>query len=164
MESTAQLICRAIARDCAQHGIAQLARAFDHGLNSCSEYRFAEAVQRKFTELAAEIVSLVETGELVPGTVRASQADAAFQLPVKLPTGLVLTREKRERGAHECLQASSLEDPILTRADIMARLRCSRETVRQWLKAGKLPPPDVAISRKTMGWKRSTLIDAGISI
>lgn len=37
------------------------------------------------------------------------------------------------------------DDPILTRADIMARLGVSRETVRQWLKAKRLPEPDVAL-------------------
>lgn len=58
----------------------------------------------------------------------------------------------------------NIDDPILTRADIMARLRCSRETVRQWLKAGKLPPPDVALSRKTTGWKRSTLAASGVNL
>jgi predicted DNA-binding transcriptional regulator AlpA len=56
------------------------------------------------------------------------------------------------------------DDPILTRADIMGRLKCSRETVRQWIKAGKLPKPDVALSIKTTGWKRSTLAAAGINL
>ena len=56
------------------------------------------------------------------------------------------------------------EDPILTRADIMARLEVSRETVRQWIKSKKLPTPDVALTRKTTGWKRSTLAAAGINL
>jgi len=56
------------------------------------------------------------------------------------------------------------DDPILTRADIMARLGVSRETVRQWLKAKRLPEPDVALSRKTVGWKRSTLAAAGVNL
>lgn len=56
------------------------------------------------------------------------------------------------------------DDPILTRADIMARLGVSRETVRQWLKARRLPEPDVALSRKTVGWKRSTLAAAGVNL
>lgn len=56
------------------------------------------------------------------------------------------------------------DDPIMTRADIMARLKVSRETVRQWLKAERLPKPDVALSRKTVGWKRSTLAAAGINL
>jgi len=38
------------------------------------------------------------------------------------------------------------------------------EALRRWLKAGKLPPPDVAISRKTMGWRLSTLQKSGIGL
>lgn len=59
---------------------------------------------------------------------------------------------------------SHTEDPIYTRASIMERLGVSRETIRQWIKAKKLPPPDVAISRKTTGWKRSTLAAAGVNL
>jgi len=57
-----------------------------------------------------------------------------------------------------------VDDPIYTRAHIMERLSVSRETVRQWIKAKKLPPPDVALSRKTTGWKRSTLEAAGVNL
>jgi predicted DNA-binding transcriptional regulator AlpA len=64
----------------------------------------------------------------------------------------------------EPLMSTVHDDPILTRADIMERLQVSRETVRQWMKAGKLPKPDVALSRKTVGWKRSTLVAAGINL
>lgn len=155
---------RAIARDFAKRGIAELACAFNHCHNPGIEYRFTEAVQRKFVELAAQIVSLVETGELVPGEVSRAQEDAAFQRHMNLLTGLASGGEEKGQSPRDRFPVTSVEDPILTRADIMVRLKCSRETVRQWLKAGKLPPPDVAISRKTMGWKRSTLIDAGISI
>lgn len=56
------------------------------------------------------------------------------------------------------------DDPILTRAYIMERLDKKADTVRKWIKSGKLPPPDVALSRKTMGWKRSTLVAAGINL
>lgn len=56
------------------------------------------------------------------------------------------------------------DDPIMTRADIMARLDVSRETVRKWIKAKRLPEPDVALSRKTVGWKRSTLAAAGVNL
>lgn len=59
---------------------------------------------------------------------------------------------------------SNTEDPIYTRASIMERLGVSRETIRQWIKAKKLPPPDVALSRKTIGWKRSTLAAAGVNL
>lgn len=59
---------------------------------------------------------------------------------------------------------TATEDPIYTRASIMERLGVSRETIRQWIKAKKLPPPDVALSRKTTGWKRSTLAAAGVNL
>lgn len=59
---------------------------------------------------------------------------------------------------------TTTEDPIYTRASIMERLGVSRETIRQWIKAKKLPPPDVALSRKTTGWKRSTLAAAGVNL
>ncbi len=38
------------------------------------------------------------------------------------------------------------------------------ETVRRWMKSGKLPPPDVSLSLKTKGWKLSTLHTAGIGL
>jgi len=57
-----------------------------------------------------------------------------------------------------------MDDPILTRADIMERLDCSRETIRQWIKTKKLPNFDVNISRKKQGWKLSTLRAAGINL
>jgi hypothetical protein len=38
------------------------------------------------------------------------------------------------------------------------------EAVRRWIKAKKIPPPDVAISQKTMGWRLSTLRAAGIGL
>ena len=56
------------------------------------------------------------------------------------------------------------DDPIYTRADIMERLQVKSDTIRKWLKANKLPPPDVALSRKTTGWKRSTLAAAGVNL
>jgi hypothetical protein len=38
------------------------------------------------------------------------------------------------------------------------------ETVRRWMKSGKLPKPDVDLSLKTKGWKLSTLHTAGIGL
>jgi hypothetical protein len=40
---------------------------------------------------------------------------------------------------------------------------CS-ETIRLWMKKGKLPPPDQRLSVKTMGWKRSTLLALGFPV
>ena len=38
----------------------------------------------------------------------------------------------------------------------------SGETLRRWSRAGKLPPPDVLLSRRTQGWRLSTLRAAGL--
>lgn len=38
------------------------------------------------------------------------------------------------------------------------------ETIRRWLKSGRLPPPDVAMSRKTVGWRISTLRAWGVNL
>ncbi|MDB5957529.1 MAG: hypothetical protein JWP60_4137 [Ramlibacter sp.] len=38
------------------------------------------------------------------------------------------------------------------------------ETIRVWIKRGKLPPPDVKLSLRTMGWRLSTLRAAGFDL
>jgi predicted DNA-binding transcriptional regulator AlpA len=58
----------------------------------------------------------------------------------------------------------AVTDSVITRKELQDKLGRSREAVRQWLKTGKLPPPDVNISRKTQGWRLSTLAAAGINI
>lgn len=55
-------------------------------------------------------------------------------------------------------------DPVIWRADLAKRMHRSSETLRKWLKSGKLPKPDVDISQKTRGWKLSTLRAAGIDL
>jgi predicted site-specific integrase-resolvase len=59
---------------------------------------------------------------------------------------------------------STQNDPVIWRADLAKRLHRSSETLRQWIKAGKLPKPDVDLSQKTRGWKLSTLRAAGIDL
>jgi hypothetical protein len=56
------------------------------------------------------------------------------------------------------------QDILLTRAEIVARLRISSETFRRWCAANKVPPPDVSLTRKTQQWKLSTLHAAGLRI
>lgn len=56
------------------------------------------------------------------------------------------------------------EDPVIWRMDLQDRMHVTSETLRRWMIAGKLPPPDVAISRRTKGWKLSTLRAAGINL
>ena len=55
-------------------------------------------------------------------------------------------------------------DRVIYRADLCKLLGVGSEAMRRWLKAGKVPPPDVAISRKTVGWRLSTLQAAGIRL
>lgn len=56
------------------------------------------------------------------------------------------------------------DDPIIWRSQLHTRLHRSSDTVRRMLKAGKLPKPDVDLSQKTRGWKRSTLRAAGVNL
>lgn len=55
-------------------------------------------------------------------------------------------------------------DRVIYRADLCKQLGVGSEALRRWLKAGKIPKPDVAISQKTMGWRISTLRAAGIGL
>lgn len=56
-------------------------------------------------------------------------------------------------------------DIMIWRRDLRAYLGgVSDETVRRWIKQGKLPKPDVDFSARTRGWKLSTLRRAGIEL
>lgn len=152
---------REVARDFAKHGIAEFARAFNHCHNPKIGYRYAAEVQRRFVELGAELVELVERGEIVSRATMAAEEDAIFQRHMKTLVSIASSGHPQHSGSDA---PETCDNAILTRADITARLGVSRETIRQWIKAKKLPPPDVALSRKTTGWKRSTLSAAGIRI
>lgn len=55
-------------------------------------------------------------------------------------------------------------DRVIYRTELMSQLNVGSETIRRWIKGGKLPTPDIDISRKTRGWKLSTLQAAGIGL
>lgn len=55
-------------------------------------------------------------------------------------------------------------DRIIWRCDLPKLLNRSSETVRRWIRAGKLPEPDVQLSLQTWGWRLSTLRRAGIDV
>lgn len=55
-------------------------------------------------------------------------------------------------------------DKVIMRHDLQAMMSVTSETMRRWIKQGRLPKPDVAISYRTMGWKVSTLINSGINL
>lgn len=59
---------------------------------------------------------------------------------------------------------SETEDKVIWRPDLHALLGKSSETIRRWIQSGKLPKPDVQITRKTHGWRVSTLRAAGVNI
>ena len=59
------------------------------------------------------------------------------------------------------------EDPIIKRRDLMNALGVrSSDTIRKMMRADppKLPAYDVALSQKTCGWRRSTLVAHGVKI
>lgn len=55
-------------------------------------------------------------------------------------------------------------DRVVWRRDLEQKLNVGSETIRRWMKSGKLPKPDVDISRRTRGWRLSTLRTAGINL
>jgi hypothetical protein len=55
-------------------------------------------------------------------------------------------------------------DRVIFRHELQELMHVTSESVRRWMVAGRLPKPDVAISRKTLGWRLSTLRAAGINI
>lgn len=55
-------------------------------------------------------------------------------------------------------------DRVIFRHELQDLMHVTSESVRRWMRAGRLPEPDVAISRKTLGWRLSTLRAAGINI
>lgn len=51
----------------------------------------------------------------------------------------------------------------LFQADVMALLGITHpNTLRQWVKQGRVPAPDVRITQKTKYWHRTSLVKAGL--
>lgn len=59
---------------------------------------------------------------------------------------------------------SEIEDRVIWRADLQTQMHVTSETLRRWMRDGKLPKPDVDLSRRTKGWRLSTLHSAGIRL
>ena len=55
-------------------------------------------------------------------------------------------------------------DRVISRTELQAILGRSQETIRRWIKDGTLPTPDYGLTRKTKGWRLSTLIAAGVRL
>jgi predicted DNA-binding transcriptional regulator AlpA len=64
----------------------------------------------------------------------------------------------------EELTMIEFEDRVIYRDELQSLLKVSSETIRRWKNEKRLPEPDVALTRKTVGWKRSTLELAGIRL
>lgn len=61
--------------------------------------------------------------------------------------------------------AAAIEvDRVIWRADLRKELNCCPDTLRRYIRDKKLPPPDVHMSQRTMGWKVSTLRAAGVNL
>lgn len=56
------------------------------------------------------------------------------------------------------------QDRLILRGALPGELGVCSETVRRWMRDGKLPPPDVDLSLRTRGWKLSTLRAAGLNL
>jgi hypothetical protein len=55
-------------------------------------------------------------------------------------------------------------DRVIWRRELQAAACVTSETVRRWMRDGKLPTPDVNLSYRTKGWRISTLRAAGINL
>lgn len=56
------------------------------------------------------------------------------------------------------------EDRVLYRPELQQLLGVGPETMRRYMKDGKLPKPDIDFSQKKRGWKLSTLRKAGVNV
>lgn len=56
------------------------------------------------------------------------------------------------------------DDDVIYRRELRHRLRVSGETIRKWLRDGKLPAPDVRLSLRATGWRVGTLKAAGVNV
>lgn len=55
-------------------------------------------------------------------------------------------------------------DRLVWRQELTERMKCSSETIRRWLKEGKLPKPDVCPTGRTQAWRLSTLRAVGFNL
>ena len=55
-------------------------------------------------------------------------------------------------------------DRVIWRPELQKMMGVTSETIRRWMKAKRLPAPDVAMSRKTLGWRISTLRASGVNL
>lgn len=56
------------------------------------------------------------------------------------------------------------QDRVIWRRDLLTLIGVTGSTVTRWMKAGKLPKPDIFFTRKRYGWRLSTLESAGVKL
>ena len=59
---------------------------------------------------------------------------------------------------------NTADDRIIYRQDLYKQLGVTSETLRRWIKESRMPAADIAITRRAMGWRLSTLHAAGIRL
>ena len=57
-----------------------------------------------------------------------------------------------------------MSDRLILKTELCEALQVKPDTVSKWIKSGKLPKPDTAISRRVTGWMQSTLTAAGVNL
>jgi transcriptional regulator with XRE-family HTH domain len=60
--------------------------------------------------------------------------------------------------------ASPFVDDLIPRDQLARICGVSSSTLSRWMLERRLPPPDVAITRKAQQWRRSSLHAAGIKV
>jgi predicted DNA-binding transcriptional regulator AlpA len=53
---------------------------------------------------------------------------------------------------------------MVYKKELQASTGVSADTIRRWVRSGKLPKPDVQNSAMVVGWKHSTFCEAGINL
>lgn len=56
------------------------------------------------------------------------------------------------------------QDRVIWRPQLQQMMGVTSETIRRWMRDHRLPEPDVAMSRKTLGWRVSTLRAHGVNL
>jgi hypothetical protein len=70
-----------------------------------------------------------------------------------------------ERQADLAKDRSNQAQPaVIWLRDLPRALGRSTQTVRVWRQKGLIPPPDMSPTRKSQGWRRSTLEAAGLVV
>lgn len=57
-----------------------------------------------------------------------------------------------------------VDDPIIMRTQLEKLVDRSSDTIRNWMKNGTLPEPDLRANRQSIGWRRSTLERKGFML